>query len=143
MARKVDEAAAKLASAMAHQSAIEALIAHLKLQIAKLKREQYCHEKPTQLPRTGARMKEAAAQRVIHCNAAPIGIGCGLFLPSRSISPYWDMRQPQGHMAAKVLAVLTRSVGSYQLSPKPNAPMSLRPLVKIIIIVTGISIRVG
>jgi hypothetical protein len=26
---------------MAHQSAIEALIAHLKLQIAKLKREQY------------------------------------------------------------------------------------------------------
>ena len=41
MARKADEAEAKLANAMAHQSAIEALIAHLKLQIAKLKREQY------------------------------------------------------------------------------------------------------
>jgi uncharacterized protein (UPF0305 family) len=41
MARKANEAEAKLANAMAHQSAIEALIAHLKLQIAKLKREQY------------------------------------------------------------------------------------------------------
>jgi transposase len=41
MTRKADEAEAKLANAMAHQSAIEALIAHLKLQIAKLKREQY------------------------------------------------------------------------------------------------------
>lgn len=41
MARKADEAEAKLAKAMAHQSAIEALIAHLELQIAKLKREQY------------------------------------------------------------------------------------------------------
>ena len=41
MARKADEAEAKLANAMAHQSAIEALIGHLKLQIAKLKREQY------------------------------------------------------------------------------------------------------
>lgn len=41
MARKADEAEAKLANAMAHQSAIEALIAHLKLQIAKLRREQY------------------------------------------------------------------------------------------------------
>ena len=41
MARKADDAEAKLANAMAHQSAIEALIAHLKLQIAKLKREQY------------------------------------------------------------------------------------------------------
>ena len=39
--QKADEAEAKLANAMAHQSAIEALIAHLKLQIAKLKREQY------------------------------------------------------------------------------------------------------
>lgn len=48
MARRAEEAeqnaataTAKLANAMAHQSAIEALIAHLKLQIAKLKREQY------------------------------------------------------------------------------------------------------
>jgi transposase len=41
MARKADEAEAKLANAMAYQSAIEVLIAHLKLQIAKLKREQY------------------------------------------------------------------------------------------------------
>ena len=41
MARKAGEAEAKLASAMARQSAIEALIAHLKLQIAKLKRELY------------------------------------------------------------------------------------------------------
>jgi septal ring factor EnvC (AmiA/AmiB activator) len=41
MARKANEAEAKLANAMAHQSAIEALIAHLKLQIAKLKREQF------------------------------------------------------------------------------------------------------
>ncbi len=38
MARKADEAEAKLANAHAHQSAIEALIAHLKLQIAKLER---------------------------------------------------------------------------------------------------------
>ena len=43
MARKADEAEAKLANAMAHQCAIEALIAHLKLQIAELKREQYGH----------------------------------------------------------------------------------------------------
>lgn len=41
MARKADEAEAKLANALAHQSAIEALIAHLKLQIARLKREQF------------------------------------------------------------------------------------------------------
>jgi transposase len=41
MARKADEAEAKLANAHARESAIEALIAHLKLQIAKLKREQY------------------------------------------------------------------------------------------------------
>jgi transposase len=48
MSRRAEEAeqnaaaaTAKLANAMAHQSAIEALIAHLKLQIAKLKREQY------------------------------------------------------------------------------------------------------
>ena len=34
MARKADEAEAKLANAMAHQSAIEALIAHLKLLIS-------------------------------------------------------------------------------------------------------------
>lgn len=38
-ARKADEAEAKLANALAHQSAIEALIAHLKLQIAKLIRD--------------------------------------------------------------------------------------------------------
>jgi transposase len=38
MARKADEAEAKLANALARQSAIGALIAHLKLQIAKLKR---------------------------------------------------------------------------------------------------------
>jgi len=48
MARKADEAeqhaatvAAELANALARESAIEALIADLKLQIAKLKREQY------------------------------------------------------------------------------------------------------
>ena len=48
MARKADEAeqhaatvGAELANALARESAIEALIAHLKLQIAKLKREQY------------------------------------------------------------------------------------------------------
>ena len=39
--QKADETEAKLAHALAHHSAIEALIAHLKLQIAKLKREQY------------------------------------------------------------------------------------------------------
>ena len=38
--QKADEAEAKLANAHARESAIEALIAHLKLQIAKLKREQ-------------------------------------------------------------------------------------------------------
>ncbi len=38
---RADEAEARLANALAHQSAIEALIAHLKLQIAKLRREQY------------------------------------------------------------------------------------------------------
>jgi transposase len=48
MARRAEEAeqnaataTAQLANAMARESAIEALIAHLKLQIAKLKREQY------------------------------------------------------------------------------------------------------
>ena len=39
--QKADEAEATLANAHARESAIEALIAHLKLQIAKLKREQY------------------------------------------------------------------------------------------------------
>lgn len=39
--QKADEAEVKLASADARKGAIEALIAHLKLQIAKLKREQY------------------------------------------------------------------------------------------------------
>lgn len=39
--RRADEAEAKLANAHARESATEALIAHLKLQIAKLKREQY------------------------------------------------------------------------------------------------------
>jgi len=39
--RKADDAEARLANAAARQSATEALIAHLKLQIAKLKREQY------------------------------------------------------------------------------------------------------
>jgi len=39
--QKAEEAEAKLANAHARESAIEALIAHLKLQIAKLKREQY------------------------------------------------------------------------------------------------------
>ena len=41
MTGKADEAEARLAIASAHQSIIEALIAHLKLQIAKLDREQY------------------------------------------------------------------------------------------------------
>ncbi len=39
--QKADEAEAKLANAHARESAIEAVIAHLKLQIAKLRREQY------------------------------------------------------------------------------------------------------
>lgn len=39
--RKADEAEAQLAEALARESATEALIAHLKLQIAKLRREQY------------------------------------------------------------------------------------------------------
>jgi len=39
--QKAEEAEAKLANAQARESAIEAVIAHLKLQIAKLKREQY------------------------------------------------------------------------------------------------------
>ena len=39
--RRADEAEAKLANAHARESATEALIAHLKLQIAKLRREQY------------------------------------------------------------------------------------------------------
>lgn len=39
--QRADEAEARLASAQARQSAIEAMIAHLKLQIAKLRREQY------------------------------------------------------------------------------------------------------
>jgi transposase len=39
--RRADEAEAKLANAQARESATEAVIAHLKLQIAKLKREQY------------------------------------------------------------------------------------------------------
>ena len=38
---RADEAEAKLANAHARESATEAVIAHLKLQIAKLKREQY------------------------------------------------------------------------------------------------------
>ena len=38
---RADDAEARLAKARARESAIEALIAHLKLQIAKLKREQY------------------------------------------------------------------------------------------------------
>jgi transposase len=41
MTRRADEAEAKLAAARARASATDALIAHLKLQIAKLKREQY------------------------------------------------------------------------------------------------------
>jgi transposase len=40
-AARADEAEAKLANAIARESARDALIAHLKLQIAKLKREQY------------------------------------------------------------------------------------------------------
>lgn len=39
--RRADEAEAKLANAHARESATEAVIAHLKLQIAKLRREQY------------------------------------------------------------------------------------------------------
>ncbi len=39
--QKADEAEAKLANAHARESATEAVIAHLKLQIAKLRREQY------------------------------------------------------------------------------------------------------
>jgi transposase len=41
MTRRADEAEAELANARARASATDALIAHLKLQIAKLKREQY------------------------------------------------------------------------------------------------------
>ena len=40
-AARADEAEARLANALARESARDALIAHLKLQIAKLKREQY------------------------------------------------------------------------------------------------------
>jgi transposase len=39
--QRADEAEARLASAQARESATEAMIAHLKLQIAKLRREQY------------------------------------------------------------------------------------------------------
>jgi hypothetical protein len=39
--QKADEAQAQLANARARESATEAVIAHLKLQIAKLRREQY------------------------------------------------------------------------------------------------------
>ncbi len=39
--RKADEAEARLANALARESATQAVIAHLKLQIAKLRREQY------------------------------------------------------------------------------------------------------
>lgn len=39
--RRADESEARLANALARESARDALIAHLKLQIAKLKREQY------------------------------------------------------------------------------------------------------
>jgi hypothetical protein len=39
--RRADEAEARLANARARESATEAMIAHLKLQIAKLKREAY------------------------------------------------------------------------------------------------------
>ena len=39
--QRADEAEARAANAVARESAIEALIAHLKLQIAKLRREQY------------------------------------------------------------------------------------------------------
>jgi transposase len=39
--QKADEAEARLANARARESATEAVIAHLKLQIAKLRREQY------------------------------------------------------------------------------------------------------
>lgn len=41
MVCKADEREAKLAIGLAHQGAIEALIAHLKLLIARLKREPY------------------------------------------------------------------------------------------------------
>lgn len=40
-AQRAADAEAKLANAQAHASATEAMIAHLKLQIAKLRREQY------------------------------------------------------------------------------------------------------
>lgn len=39
--QRADEAEARLANAHARENATEALIAHLKLQIAKLRREQY------------------------------------------------------------------------------------------------------
>lgn len=39
--RRADDAEARLANAQARESVTEAVIAHLKLQIAKLKREQY------------------------------------------------------------------------------------------------------
>src|ERR1700712_2960807 len=39
--QRADEAEARLANTHARQSATEAMIAHLKLQIAKLRREQY------------------------------------------------------------------------------------------------------
>ena len=39
--QRADEAEAKLANAHGWESATEAVIAHLKLQIAKLRREQY------------------------------------------------------------------------------------------------------
>ncbi len=39
--QRADEAEARAANAVARESAIEAVIAHLKLQIAKLRREQY------------------------------------------------------------------------------------------------------
>src|SRR3546814_15740011 len=39
--RRADEAEARLANAKARESATEAMIAHLKLQIAKLKRDAY------------------------------------------------------------------------------------------------------
>lgn len=38
---RADEAEARAANAVARESAIEAVIAHLKLQIARLRREQY------------------------------------------------------------------------------------------------------
>ena len=39
--QRADEADARAANAQARESAVEAMIAHLKLQIAKLRREQY------------------------------------------------------------------------------------------------------